>query len=254
MEIGICCGPKETVGLPAGAFDFLEVNVQSFLAPEKEEAEFRAQMEEGAIRPIKSANCFLPGKLKCVGPDVDMERLTRYAETAFRRAAEARMEVIVFGSGAARMAPDGYARERAMEDFCGALRCVGLIAQRHGLTVVVEPLNRKECNLVNSLAEGAEAVERCNHPNVRLLADFYHMLMEGEPATEIARYGHMLGHTHVAELAGRGFPGKGGEDFRPFFRALRESSYKGRIAIECKSDDIGKDVEGSTRYPREQMF
>jgi len=255
MEVGICCQPADAVGLPANAFDFLEVNVQNFLVPEKAEADFRARLteERGTSKPIRSANCFLPGNLKCVGAEFDEERLMRYAATAFRRAEEVGMEIIVFGSGKARMAPDGYPREQAMEDFAGVLRRLGPIAQRHGITLVVEPLNKSECNFINSLAEGAEAVERGNHPNVRLLADFYHMLKDGEPATEIARFGHLIAHTHVAELAGRAFPGKSGEDFRPFFRALRQSRYTGSISLECAWGEMRSELAGSIRYLRGQM-
>ena len=250
FEIGICCHPRDAARLPASAFDFFEVNVQNFLVPEKEEADFTPNLEagRGALRPVKSANCFLPGDLKCVGPAIDQERLTRYAETAFRRAEQAGMEIIVFGSGAARMIPDGYPLRDASEDFVRVLRRLGPIAQAHGVTLVVEPLNKGECNLITSLAEGADAVERCKHPNVRLLADYYHMLKEGEPATEIVRFGHLIRHTHIAELSGRAFPGKSREDFSPFFNALEQANYTGRIALECSWDNMETDLEPSIRY------
>jgi len=119
--------------------------------------------------------------------------------------------------------------------------------------LVVEPLNKAECNFINSLAEGAEAVERANHPNVQLLADYYHMLRENEPASEVVRFGKIIKHAHVAELSGRGFPGKSREDFRPFFQALAQANYKGRVAIECTWGDIGLELESSARYLREQM-
>jgi len=255
MEIGICCHPNDAAALPAGAFDFLEVNVQGFLVPEKEETGFKPNLDAArdAIKPVKSANCFLPGDLKCVGLDIDEERLMRYAETAFRRAGEIGLEIIVFGSGGARKVPEGYPPEQVMEQFCNLLRRIGPIAQRHGVMLVVEPLNSAECNLITSLAKGAEAVERCGHPNVRLLADYYHMLKESEPASEVVRFGHLIKHTHVAELAGRACPGKSGEDFRPFFQALKQAGYKGRVALECKWDDIAAEIEPSARYMRESM-
>jgi sugar phosphate isomerase/epimerase len=86
---------------------------------------------------------------------------------------------------------------------------------------------------------------------VWLLADYYHMLKDGEPATEIVRYGHLIRHTHVSELAGRGFPGKSREDFGPFFRALQEADYAGRVALECGWGDIATEVDRSVRYLRE---
>lgn len=255
MEIGICAHPKDTAGLSLEAFDFIEVNVQSFLAPEKKDSDFQPHLDAAgrAIKPVKTANCFLPGDLKCVGPGIDHGRLRRHAERAFSRAKRTGIEIIVFGSGAARSVPGGYSQEHALEDFAGVLREIGPIARRCGVTLVIEPLNKLECNFINLLAEGAEAVERCDHPNVRLLADAYHMMKEGESASEIMRFGHLLRHVHLAELAGRCFPGKSREDFRPFFQMLRQAGYTGRVALECGWDDIRTDLAVSTRYLREQM-
>ena len=140
-----------------------------------------------------------------------------------------------------------------MSEFSGLLRLMGPIAARHGVTIVVEPLNKGECNFITSLSEGAEAVGRCNHPNVRLLADIYHMLQDGESAGEIAKFGHLLDHVHVAELTGRFYPGKAREDQRAYYRALKQVGYKGRVSIESHWDDIAVDAAPSVRYLREQL-
>ena len=254
MQIGICVHPNKAVGLPGDAFDFIEVFVQNFLVPEKDEAEFKPNLDaaRSAIKPVTSANGFLPADLKCVGPNLDEARLMRYAETAFHRAEQVGIGIIVFGSGGARRVPEGYPMEQAMDDFSRLLSRLAPIAQRHGVTLVVEPLNKAECNFINSLAEGAEAVERANHPNVQLLADYYHMLRENEPASEVVRFGKVIKHAHVAELAGRAFPGKSREDFRPFFQALAQANYTGKVAIECTWGDISLELESSARYLREQ--
>lgn len=255
IEIGLCFSPEMAGEMPVTAFDFLEANVQGFLVPEKNESEFAVILEiaRAFARPVKTANCFLPGDLKCVGPQIDHARLLRYAETAFERAERMGIETIVFGSGGARSVPEGHPMEHAMTEFSGFLRLIGPIAARHGVTVVVEPLSKGDCNFINSLREGAEAVERCNHPNVRLLADVYHMRCENEPADAIARFGHLLKHVHVAELAGRYFPGKAREDFRPSFRALKQAGYSGRIALECFWDDVRADAPSSVQFVREQL-
>jgi len=255
MEIGICCHPKDVPNLPGIAFDFIEENVQSFLVPEKGEAEFKPNLDAGrsASKPVKVANGFLPGDLKCVGPAIDEARLMRYAETAFSRAKRVGIEIVVFGSGGARKVPEGYSPKQAMADFVGLLRQFGPIAQRYGVTLVIEPLNSGECNFINSLAEGADAVTQCDHPNVRLLADYFHMLKDGEPVSEIVRFGSILRHAHIAEFAGRGFPGKSRENLRPFFQALQQSGYTGAVAIECAWGNISAEIEPSISYLREQM-
>ena len=44
----------------------------------------------------------------------------------------------------------------------------------------------------------------------------------------------MLRHVHVAEGRERTYPGIAGDDFRPFFRALKQAGYGGRMSIEGK--------------------
>jgi sugar phosphate isomerase/epimerase len=226
--------------------------VQNFLVPEKDDALFKANLAEAraTLKPIKTACCFLPADLKCVGLAIDEPRLLKYAETAFKRAEEAGIEIIVFGSGGARTVPEGYDMARAMDDFVNILQKLGPIAAKHGILVVVEPLNKTECNLITSLAEGADAVTRANHASVMLLADYFHMLKDGEPASEIVRFGSLIKHTHVSELAGRAAPGTSREDFQPFFDALDQINYKGRLSIEAIWTDIAAQVEPSIQYLR----
>jgi len=235
MKIGICAHPSDIAGFPDPPFDYLEGNVQGFLVPEKPDAEFSpsALSAHSALRPLIAANCFLPADLKVTGPAVDFGRLGRYAEQAFRRAGSIGMTTIVFGSGGARQLPDGWPAADGFEQFVAALNLCGPLAEKHGVTLVVEPLNRGECNLVNTVDEGAEAVRRCGHPHVKLLVDIFHMLRNGEAPESISRHADLIAHAHVAENAGRAQPGVHGEDFRPFLKELRKAERCRHLTIEC---------------------
>lgn len=255
MEIGLCTSPQAASQLPSGAFDFIEAHVQEFLLPEKSEADFAQNLEaaKALSKPIRAANCFLPGELKCVGPNVDHDRLMRYAETVFRRAQKAGIEIIVFGSGASRAVPDNFFKADTMNQFTRLLKMFGTAAEYFGVTIAVEPLNSHECNFINTLAEGAEAVMLAGHPNVRLLADIFHMRLENEPVSELVRFGHLLAHAHVSEQAERGWPGKAGEDLSDFYEALKTIHYTGGLAIESKWNDFARDAEPSVEYVRKQL-
>src|SRR5438067_3305987 len=239
MEIGICTSPETAAQLPDKSFDFIEAHVQEFLVPEKSEEDFERNLKaaKGVSKQIKAANCFLLGELKCVGPHVDHDRLMRYTETVFRRAQKAGIEIIVFGSGASRAVSDNFFKADTMNQFTRLLRLLGQSAQFCGVTIVVEPLNSEECNFINTLSEGAEAVMLADHPNVRLLVDSYHLRMQKEPVSEIVRFGHLIKYAHVSEHAGRGWPGKAREDLSDFYEALKTIHYNGRLAIESKWDD-----------------
>ena len=235
MQLGLCLHPADLTAFKELPFDFIEGHVQNFLKPEAPDTDFAplAAAARASRRPMPSANCFLPGDLKVTGPAVDQARLARYADTAFARGQSVGLTTIVFGSAGARQVPDGWSAARGYEQYIEALKIVGPIAARHGVTVVVEPLNRGECNLVNTIDEGADAVQRCNHENVRLLVDIFHMLRNGQTPDAIARHADLIVHAHVAENVDRAAPGTGGEDFRPFLRALKKAGRCPRLAIEC---------------------
>jgi sugar phosphate isomerase/epimerase len=248
------CGAHAQLGGLAG-LDFVEVSVREFLVPASDEDAFRAASAgaDRAAAPVEAANCFLPAALKSTGPDLDMDALTAYAASAFRRAASAGIRTIVFGSGGSRKLPGGFDRSAAEEQFVGVLGAFGPLAAESGVTLVVEPLNRAECNLINSLDEGAEAVRACGHPHVRLLADLYHMLREDEPPEAIARNGELIRHVHVAERERRTAPGTAGDDFRSYLRALAESGYRGDFSLECRCEDAAREIPSGAAELRAQI-
>lgn len=246
--IGICTSVANAGRLaPAGA-DYLEENVQSYLRPEEADVQFAP-----TALPVRAANCFLPAHLKVTGPDARPDEIARYAATAFRRAQAAGISILVFGSGAARQIPDGFPAAAARRQFASLLRQLGPLAGQHGVIIVVEPLNRGECNFINSLAEGADLVADCNHPNIRLLADIYHMLRDGESPEAILAHGRWLRHVHVAEKEKRTAPGVAGDDFRPFLRALQQVNYRGAISFECGWTDLITEAAGSIAAFRQQL-
>lgn len=248
MQVGICTGIANAGALQAAGADFVEENVQNFLEPEQ--PDFSVQP---AAMPVRVANCFLPAALNCVGPVVDLARLVRYAGSAFQRAQRAGIEIIVFGSGGARQLPAGFSKTKAEEQFIALLRALGPLAAQHAVTVVVEPLNRTECNFINSVPEAAALVTACNHPNVQLLADFYHMLHDDQPPDDIRRHGALLQHVHIAEKAQRTAPGVAGDDFRPFLKALQQVNYRGAISIESSWGDLPAEAGRAVAELRRQI-
>lgn len=235
MKLGYCGNPAVLSAFSEIPFDYLEANVQSFLVPEKEDVEFAPLLESArnSTVPVLAANCFIPGDLKVVGPVVDHARLLRYADTAFRRAAQIDLSLIVFGSGGARQSPEGWSLATAFEQYVESLQKLAPVAERHGVTLLVEPLNRGECNVVNTVLEGALAVARAGHPNIRLLVDIFHMLRNGECADDIVKVGPYVAHAHIAENQDRTQPGFHGENLGPYLKALQACGYAGNLTIEC---------------------
>jgi len=255
IETGVCTSFANNKLLTEAGFTYIEESVQSFLEPFNEEEAFIKKLgqikSEGIIIP--ACNSFLPGKLKSVGNDAVHDEILRYAETAFRRAEMAGIRIIVFGSSGSRSIPEGFSREKARKQFLDLCGMMGPLARRYKVTVVLEPLNSGECNFLNSVAEGGGMVEEINHPNIRLLADIFHMLREKEGSESILRYGKYIKHIHIAENAGRSAPGVNGEDFTPYLGALNTINYRGMMSIECNWKDITSEAGPALIYLRQQI-
>ena len=255
LKIGICTNYSNGLIMEQNGYSYIEESVGRLLMPDKDEVEFK-NMLEGLTRsplPVKACNGFIPRDLKSVGTEPSHAEILKYVETAFRRAEMVGVEIIVFGSGGSRSIPEGFSREEALRQSVSLCKNMAPIAEKHNVVVVLEPLNKKECNFINSVAEGGEIVEKVSHPNFQLLADIYHMKMDDEDPENIVKYGQFIKHIHIAEKKERAVPGTNNEDFGPYFSALKQINYQGMISIEARWEDIERQAPTGIEAIKQQL-
>ena len=240
--------------MKAAGYSYVEGGVRRVLIPQEPDEAFEAKMDEARKAPLKvySYNGFLPGSLKSTGPETDHDEILKYAEIAFRRARQLGSKIIVFGSGGSRKLPKDFSYEKGTEQFTELLKKMGPIAAKYGITVVIEPLNRKECNFINSVREATDIARVVNHPNIAVLADIYHMAVDSEGPESIRYASKLLRHCHIAELKGRKMPGTNNYDFTPYFKALKNINYQGRLSLEGRWDNFDEQLPGVIAYLNDQ--
>ncbi|MFB3904630.1 MAG: 5-keto-L-gluconate epimerase [Acidobacteriota bacterium] len=98
--------------------------------------------------------------------------------------------------------------------------------------LAVEPINRYETNLLNSVAESLRFLRRVEAENVGLLLDTFHMNIE-EPSLlcSIESAAERLLHVHVAD-SNRWYPGAGHIDFAAVLTRLDRLGYQGYCSAE----------------------
>jgi len=111
------------------------------------------------------------------------------------------------------------------------------LAEKHGVTLIMELLNSKidhpdyQCD---KTSWGVELVKRAGSANLKLLYDIYHMQVdEGNIIQNIRDYHQYIGHYHTAGVPGRHEIDDTQElNYPAIMRAIKETGFKGYVAQE----------------------
>lgn len=262
MKIGCCLNMLASENDKAGieyisaaadaGFDYLEPPLAEFeQMNDSKLLQIKQLLDEKNIKFEAFSNLF-PARLHLTGSNVDQYLVKDYIEKALAIAAYFHSEYVVFGSGAARRVPDGFSKEKAYEQLVELLIRIAPIARKNNIVIVVEPLNQKECNIINTFREGCLLAKDANDPYIRGLVDYYHYSLENDSPDDIITYGpEFLYHAHFAETYQRSYPTEMKEAYLPFIQAIKAIGYDSRLTCEGYSKDFSNDAKQSLRLFRE---
>lgn len=237
--LGVCATMDKVPLVHKHGYTFIQPTVAEILQPQKPDS-----LYDGPINNIDFpldmvvCNVFIPGSIKTTGPDVNEQKIIAYATRVFERAEKLNIRLIVFGSGASRMIPDGFDKNVARKQFVDISRKLAVLAAQYDIVLSLESQNKEECNFINTLQEAILIAKKVDHPNFRVTVDTYHMMRENEPADHIIDGGKYIYHCDIGEKETRSAPGVKGDNFVPYFRAFQQIGYKGMIALECRFTDL----------------
>ena len=124
-------------------------------------------------------------------------------------------------------------RDRALVWLAEALEELGPRAERYGVPLLFEPLNRYESNVLSNVVDSLAFLKSLRTSNVKLLCDLFHMnIEEADIAGSLRRAGAKLGHVHFVD-SNRLAVGLGHTDMASVAAALKEIGYAGCISAEA---------------------
>ncbi len=127
----------------------------------------------------------------------------------------------------------GLAREKVLEWLAEGLTMLGKHSETNQVTLIYEPLNRYETNLINTLEEGATFISSLPTHAIRLLADLFHMNIEEVSLPDtIRKNSQLIGHIHLADSNRRPM-GMGHTVMSDIAAVLQEIGYQGYLSAEA---------------------
>jgi sugar phosphate isomerase/epimerase len=128
-------------------------------------------------------------------------------------------------------------------------------ARSVGVVIAIEPLNRYETHMVNTLAQAQALCETVGSAHLGIAADTYHMnIEEADPIKAILAAGPWIRHIQLSD-SNRLEPGAGHLDWSAVLAAIWATGYEQELAYECRlSGEVDQVLPTSVRRVRQAAW
>jgi sugar phosphate isomerase/epimerase len=125
-------------------------------------------------------------------------------------------------------------------------------AEAEGVIIALEPLNRYENHMINTLADAQAICEQIGSRHLGIAADTYHMnIEEADPLKALVNAGRWIQHVQLSD-SNRLEPGAGHIDWPATLDALQAIGYQKELAFECRlSGDVDQVLPASVQRLRQ---
>lgn len=175
-----------------------------------------------------------PKGLHFTTPDAAVRKKSiAYLEQLSNFCADLDGPVMIFGSPNQRNTV-GISIDEAKKYFAEGLAAVADHAKQRDVKVLIEPLDKTQTDVVNTLAEAVQIVKQVDHSAIQTMFDFHNTLDETEPFDVLIKeYYDYIYHVHVQEMDGRHLgTGNAVNNFVKAFQTLKDLNYDRWVSLE----------------------
>jgi hydroxypyruvate isomerase len=206
-----------------------------------EGADLSAVRERAAERGVDIAGTLAAGAVgniddhdaQAATDPTDHETAVADLERSLRAAGEVGADVLIVLAGPIQ---GGYSRATQRRALQRVLRAGASVAEEEGVTMVVEPLNRKVDHpgyFLETSRAAFDIVRAVESDRVQVLYDVYHQqITEGDLIRTLTENLGDVGHVHISDNPGRHEPGTGEIDYATLLSVLDDAGYDGRVGME----------------------
>lgn len=138
--------------------------------------------------------------------------------------------------------PPQVAHDEALAAYRRNIRQAAALFARHGVTAMIEPLNRRDMPgyFLHALPLAVDVIESTPSPAPRLQFDFYHLQIIGGDLLRSLRasFAH-IGHVQIAGVPQRNEPDTGELNYAVLLRELDRLGYAGWVGCEYRPARAG---------------
>jgi D-psicose/D-tagatose/L-ribulose 3-epimerase len=132
---------------------------------------------------------------------------------------------------------DAAERQATIQRLVEALRPLADHAGARDVRLALEPLNRYETSLINTIEQALEVIEAVDSPALGLCLDTFHLnIEERDPVAATRSAAARIAHVQACGTD-RGAPGQDQFDWPGFVAALGVAGYRGAVCIESFTGD-----------------
>lgn len=123
-------------------------------------------------------------------------------------------------------------KKESLEWAISAFSELASFAEKFDVCLMLEPINRFQCNFINTTQEGIDMVNQIGSKHFRLMLDLFHMNIEDTSIeSSILESAKHLRHIHICD-SNRHAPGRGHLDFSKIISILKKINYQGFLSGE----------------------
>lgn len=218
----------------SSGYDYIELPLSVMLnLSDVQYKDLKIRLSDSGV-PCRANFLLFPHELPLVGAEQNLLAIKEHAKKVLPIAAELGSEVVVFGNGGSRRVREGMKEIEVRAQIIDILKTVEPIAAQYGIQIALEPLCKKETNMVTKYSEAAE-IARLSGEHIGAVCDLYHVISDGQSPKDILEAPDKLFHLHIAYPDGRTVPAPYDDrtHYLAFAQAVKACGYDKRLSIEA---------------------
>jgi sugar phosphate isomerase/epimerase len=250
MILGVCCGTDEnTVKMMKEiGYAYLEGGIKHFYQNKDALGASLNALAKYKIRLEVGQHPF-PGEYDPSGKQSEeaLAKVRDYLYELISSTSDLNLSTLVMGAGGARVLPSPDKYDNVIEQMADICKyAISPVLDDFGIILALEGLRKNETPMMNRTDESVRIAKLANVPNIKVMADLYHVAWEDTSLEDFKNYKGYIRHAHIGKPDPRVMPSAGdGYDYKPFFDALRSANFNGRLSVEAGSscDDYRTSLE-----------